>query len=437
MIADFTSVFSEQPIDSDAYIDDSGDLVWVAIHHWYSFNAGDPCVIARYRNGTLEKVKDDFVSMALAEKEQFGAECNAQMAASVASARHTATYQRTAHNQTLYKSWVPKAPYALYDWIFDYASGKIYRCYSAGSSGIAEPNWASGAATIYDGTIEWRNAGIPAYASPWQTIEQEALPSVGYYPEQGSSFLYTGMFAWFLWEFSVATTLVSGIYSGQITVEARQRIWDYPGGSLVADNTTIQNSAYIGHIYRYRGILISESGVTNFVEETKASSFSGVGQLNLRKATITPETRDVVNSDGETVSMGCLNVIDDIEIFDSVILAEIPEASFSAMPVALNRVVNDHVTIRQIIDKPDWLPAGAEYYYQWDALYSSGTLVYDLAHNTSSRLVGAPWAVAADAAICVVNGYPDPATNIIKIDDGYSETVSPTTLQNIVTKRFV
>ena len=155
------------------------------------------------------------------------------------------------------------------------------------------------------------------------------------------------------------------------------------------------------------------------------------------QATITPETREVVNSDGETVSMSCLNVVDDIEIFDSVITAEIPAASFSATPVTLNRVVNDHVTIQQIIDKPDWLPAGAEYYYQWDALYSNGSLVYDLAHNTSSRLVGAPWAVAADAAICVVNGYPDPATNIIKVDGGYSEKVSPTALQSIVTKRFV
>lgn len=188
-------------------------------------------------------------------------------------------------------------------------------------------------------------------------------------------------------------------------------IWDYPADNLVADSTTIKNSTHFGTSYRYRGVLVTESGASNFLEETKGFSLDGSGQFDLRTATITPKTVYVVDSDGNPLSMDCLDVIDDIDVYVSQITTTVPAASFSETPVSLELELNDEAVIRQTIGKPDWLPDGAEYYYQWDELIFEGTQVYSRAYDTSQRLVGAPWRVTDGAVLCVTNGYPDPGTN--------------------------
>lgn len=48
-IADFTSAFADAPIESDAYIDSDGNLIWGA-----AGQSGDIVTVAKYQNGTLQ-----------------------------------------------------------------------------------------------------------------------------------------------------------------------------------------------------------------------------------------------------------------------------------------------------------------------------------------------------------------------------------------------
>jgi hypothetical protein len=436
----FDSAFPEMPETSDAYIDDDGDLIWVALATSYSLEEGEYCVIARYKNGTCEQVKNDFVSAAAAALDDLRISVAGTIAELVASANFSLSFTHSAETSVTYSEWAARKMYFEGDSLYKDGSGGSLYCVSlSGYSGRDEPIWPDTAGqTVSDGDVVWRFHPWVPYANPYQILAETCSTGVVYDNSEEAAYDAVTYLGAFLWSFEVAARFTAAVYSGQLAIQTRLLAWDYPGQNLVGDATAIAAEWRPVWFTREFGTTLRDGPGQVFVTEQNAIPADGAGGLALRNAAITSETKSETNLDDETILVNYRHCVDVINYYDTFISATVPGSEFTAGQATVDRALNDEVSIRQVVAQVPEYPQRASSWAQWDALRKDGADLMPEMCYARIPLIGAPWSLTDNGVVGIINGFPESGINIVKAtENAYSPSVADVPLQTVVTKRFI